>query len=87
VPAFLAQMRKTLYEKNALKQEGLFRLAGDELEMNLIKKQVSDGSYTDCIDVNAVATLIKVCLCCVSCVVCGACCSHDLMLGSAAVVW
>lgn len=59
VPAFLAQMRKSLYEKNALEQEGLFRLAGDELEMNLIKKQVSDGSYTDCIDVNAVATLIK----------------------------
>jgi hypothetical protein len=54
-------MRKSLYDKNALEQEGLFRLAGDELEMNLIKKQVSDGSYTDCVDVNAVATLIKVC--------------------------
>lgn len=53
-------MRKSLYEKNALNQEGLFRLAGDEMEMNLIKKQLNEGSYMDCIDVNAVSTLIKV---------------------------
>lgn len=53
-------MRKSLYEKNALRQEGLFRIAGDEIEMNSIKKQLNEGAYTGCIDVNAVSTLIKV---------------------------
>jgi len=59
VPALLGQLRKSLYEKDAFSQEGIFRLAGDELEMSLIKKQLNEGTYNDCIDVNAVATLIK----------------------------
>jgi hypothetical protein len=59
VPTVLAQLRQTLYEKEGPQQEGVFRLAGDEMEMLQLKKKLGDGTYEGSNDINTVATLIK----------------------------
>ncbi|KAL6074789.1 MAGE family member A10, variant 2 [Balamuthia mandrillaris] len=62
VPLVLAQLRHALYANEGISEEGIFRLAGDELLMNKLKKQLNNGSFMPdlCTDANTAATLIKV---------------------------
>jgi len=60
IPSVLYTMKRYLYENGGLTQEGVFRLAGDELETIEVKSKLNDGTFTTCNDVNCIANLIKV---------------------------
>jgi len=62
VPEILVQMKTFLADKDAFRQEGIFRLAGDAIEMKQLKNEMNstkkfDGA--DC-DINTIANLLKV---------------------------
>lgn len=61
VPAVLVTLRNYLYDHSGLRHEGVFRVQGDEKELQRIKNQLNKGTFTDCVDVNCIASLIKVC--------------------------
>eukprot|EP01102_Stenamoeba_stenopodia_P007666 TRINITY_DN2163_c0_g1_i1.p1 TRINITY_DN2163_c0_g1~~TRINITY_DN2163_c0_g1_i1.p1 ORF type:complete len:530 (-),score=106.95 TRINITY_DN2163_c0_g1_i1:57-1646(-) len=60
IPSVLYTMKRFLYDHGGLIQEGVFRLAGDELETMEVKSKLNDGTFTTCNDVNCIANLIKV---------------------------
>ncbi|KAL6057476.1 Rho GTPase-activating protein gacA [Balamuthia mandrillaris] len=62
VPTILVQMKTALKDKNALLQEGIFRLAGDAYEMKRIKENMNkEKNFSDTdVDPNTIANLIKV---------------------------
>jgi len=62
VPEVLVAMKNYLVEKGALRQEGIFRLAGDANEMKVIKDHMNQTKSFDGVDsdVNTVANLLKV---------------------------
>eukprot|EP00026_Physarum_polycephalum_P007830 Phypoly_transcript_07898.p1 GENE.Phypoly_transcript_07898~~Phypoly_transcript_07898.p1 ORF type:complete len:379 (+),score=41.02 Phypoly_transcript_07898:156-1292(+) len=59
VPQVLVTLRDYLYAHNGLQQEGVFRVQGDEKELQLVKNQLNKGTFTECKDVNCIASLIK----------------------------
>ena len=61
VPAHLVKLKNVIYEQNGIEATGVFRLAGDELEMQIVKKSLNVGAFNKC-DFNSAATLIKVAL-------------------------
>eukprot|EP01088_Endostelium_zonatum_P018544 TRINITY_DN598_c4_g1_i1.p1 TRINITY_DN598_c4_g1~~TRINITY_DN598_c4_g1_i1.p1 ORF type:complete len:346 (+),score=69.70 TRINITY_DN598_c4_g1_i1:99-1136(+) len=64
VPEIIVEMKNYLVSKDAFNQEGIFRLAGDAVEMKQLKDQINAGKKfpkdIDGIDVNSVANLLKV---------------------------
>lgn len=62
VPVILADMRKALIAQDALSQEGIFRLAGDQNEMKRIKNDTNRTKTFDAnnADINTIANLLKV---------------------------
>lgn len=62
VPEILVQMKNYLVEKDAFRQEGIFRLAGDANEMKILKDKMNETKSFEGIetDVNTVANLLKV---------------------------
>lgn len=60
IPSILLQLKDLLYSKGGLDVKGIFRLAPDNEESGFVKKQLNDGSFRDCKDVNCIANLIKV---------------------------
>lgn len=59
VPGVLVTLRNYLYDHSGLRQEGVFRVQGDEKELQRIKNQLNKGTFTDAVDVNCIASLIK----------------------------
>lgn len=62
VPAILEGMRQALVAQNALYQEGIFRLAGDQNEMKVIKNEMNRTKVFNAkdADMNTIANLLKV---------------------------
>ncbi|KAL6058679.1 Rho GTPase activating protein 18 [Balamuthia mandrillaris] len=60
VPEVLVILKNCLREHGGFHQEGIFRLAGDELETADVKRRLNLGTFTRCQDMNCIATLIKV---------------------------
>ena len=60
IPAVLVQMRDYLFANGGLEVEGIFRLAPDADESKLVRKQLDEGSFKQCDDINCIANLIKV---------------------------
>jgi len=75
VPLVLVQMKDYLFRNKALKQEGIFRLAGDQGEMKRLKQAINKSKDFDSVvgslyserndtqaedDINTIANLIKV---------------------------
>ncbi|KAL6080091.1 Rho GTPase-activating protein gacA, variant 2 [Balamuthia mandrillaris] len=64
VPTVLVQMKDYLLANGGLKQEGIFRLAPDEIETLKCKKQLNQegGAFlsSSSVDINIIANLIKV---------------------------
>ena len=60
VPQVLVTLRDYLYSHAGLQQEGVFRVQGNEKELQQIKNQLNKGTFTESKDVNCVASLIKV---------------------------
>lgn len=61
VPKCLMLLREAIYEHNACREEGLFRLAGNEQHMNCIIPRLNRRTFRKCEqqEVHACATLIK----------------------------
>jgi len=59
IPQVLVTLRDYLYSHNGFLQEGVFRVQGDEKELQAVKSQLSKGTFTECKDVNCIASLIK----------------------------
>jgi len=59
VPAVLVTLRNYLYAHDGLKGEGVFRVQGDEKELQRVKNQLNKGTFEECADVNCIASLIK----------------------------
>ena len=60
IPAVLLHLEKVLIRMGGLEQTGIFRLAPDEFEASIVKKQLNAGTFNECTDVNCIANLIKV---------------------------
>jgi len=60
VPAILASMKRSFIEYGGLKQEGIFRLAGEQTEIKRIKEIMNKKEFVSSNDVNSVASLIKI---------------------------
>eukprot|EP01122_Echinamoeba_exundans_P016926 TRINITY_DN873_c0_g1_i1.p1 TRINITY_DN873_c0_g1~~TRINITY_DN873_c0_g1_i1.p1 ORF type:complete len:470 (+),score=89.51 TRINITY_DN873_c0_g1_i1:169-1410(+) len=60
VPEVLLLMKNALMSQDALKAEGIFRLAGEVSSIAKIKSELNAKTFSTSDDVNAVATLIKV---------------------------
>lgn len=60
VPAILASMKRSLIEYGGLKQEGIFRLAGEQTEIKRIKEIMNKKEFVSSNDVNTIASLIKI---------------------------
>ncbi|MES1908186.1 MAG: hypothetical protein MHM6MM_001167 [Cercozoa sp. M6MM] len=60
IPSVLVQMRHALCAQGGLESEGIFRLAPDAEQCECVKRQLNDGTFRGCNDVNIVANLIKV---------------------------
>jgi len=59
IPAVLVVMKRYLYDQQALDLEGVFRLQGNEEEMNVVKDQLNRGVFVSCKDIHVVACLVK----------------------------
>lgn len=59
IPQVLATLRNYLYNHQGLNQEGVFRVQGDEKELQRIKNALNKSTFTDCSDINCIASLIK----------------------------
>jgi hypothetical protein len=60
IPAILATMRQFVVDKNGLNIEGIFRLAGEQTEIQRLKSLMNKKQTFETKDVNAVASLIKI---------------------------
>jgi hypothetical protein len=60
VPEVLVLMKNALMSQDALRAEGIFRLAGEVSSIAKIKSELNAKTFSTSDDVNAVATLIKV---------------------------
>jgi hypothetical protein len=60
IPQVLVQMRNFLATNGGLESEGIFRLAPDQEECAFVKKQLDEGKFEGCQDINCVSNLIKV---------------------------
>lgn len=63
VPRALVLMKNALISQDALRSEGIFRLAGEVSSIAKVKSELNAQTFTSSDDVNAVATLIKVRAC------------------------
>jgi hypothetical protein len=60
LPVILQTMKSYLIEHDGLEIEGVFRLAPDAEECQLVKRQLNKGEFTTCQDVHCISNLIKV---------------------------
>lgn len=60
VPSILVAMKRSLIEYGGLKQEGIFRLAGEQTEIKRIKEIMNKKEFTQNNDINSIASLIKI---------------------------
>lgn len=60
VPSILVAMKRSLVEYGGLKQEGIFRLAGEQTEIKRIKEVMNKKEFTESNDINSIASLIKI---------------------------
>ncbi|XXQ33951.1 Rho-GAP domain-containing protein [Plasmodiophora brassicae] len=60
VPAVLVQMDHYLDRHDATNSVGIFRLAPDEVDSKAVKRQLNDGTFESCADINSVANNLKV---------------------------
>jgi len=60
VPTILISMKRSLIEYGGIKQEGIFRLAGEQTEIKRIKEVMNKKEFVSCNDVNTFASLIKI---------------------------
>jgi hypothetical protein len=60
IPKVLVDMRRYLVENGGLDQEGIFRLAADEVEMAEVRRKLNQNRFESCKDINCISTLIKV---------------------------
>ena len=62
VPEVLVDLRDMLMLLDPMEEEGIFRKAGNEVEMKRMIDQFNKGLPVQCVEVHSVATLIKVSL-------------------------
>jgi len=60
IPSVLVFMECYLLMHDALKSEGIFRLAPDSQTTAIVKEELNDGTFDECGDINCVANNIKV---------------------------
>ena len=60
IPTVLLLLESKLYSMDGLSEVGIFRLAPDEYEVGIVKKELNSGTFVACEDVNCIANLIKV---------------------------
>jgi hypothetical protein len=60
IPKILLEMENVLIQMGGLDQTGIFRLAPDEYDSDMVKNELNAGTFTKCKDVNCIANLIKV---------------------------
>jgi len=60
VPSILVAMKRSIIECEGLKQEGIFRLAGEQTEIKRIKEVMNKKEFTSSNDVNSIASLLKI---------------------------
>jgi len=60
VPSILVAMKRSLIDYGGLKQEGIFRLAGEQTEIKRIKEVMNKKEFTENNDINSIASLIKI---------------------------
>lgn len=53
-------MRESLFACNGLDEEGIFRVAGDELEVASTKNKINKNEFTSSKDAHTLAALIKI---------------------------
>jgi len=60
VPSILVSMKRSLIEFGGLRQEGIFRLAGEQTEIKRIKEVMNKKEFVSSNDVNSIASLLKI---------------------------
>lgn len=60
VPCILVSMKRSIIEFGGLKQEGLFRLAGEQTEIKRIKEIMNKKEFVSSGDINTIASLLKI---------------------------
>eukprot|EP01103_Thecamoeba_quadrilineata_P005657 TRINITY_DN15426_c0_g1_i1.p1 TRINITY_DN15426_c0_g1~~TRINITY_DN15426_c0_g1_i1.p1 ORF type:complete len:355 (+),score=46.48 TRINITY_DN15426_c0_g1_i1:64-1065(+) len=60
VPRILAMMKEALITNGGLESEGIFRLAGEALDIKQVKVEMNANQFTGNYDVNTLASLIKI---------------------------
>lgn len=60
IPAVLQMMKRYLLTHGGAQQEGIFRLAPDIAECQVVKQAINEGNFSSCSDVHIIANLIKV---------------------------
>lgn len=60
VPSILVAMKRAIIEYGGLKQEGIFRLAGEQTEIKRIKEIMNKKEFVTSNDVNTIASLLKI---------------------------
>jgi len=60
VPSILVLMKRSFIDYGGLKQEGIFRLAGEQTEIKRIKEIMNKKEFTESNDINSIASLIKI---------------------------
>jgi len=60
VPSILVAMKRAIIEYGGLKQEGIFRLAGEQTEIKRIKEIMNKKEFVSSNDVNTIASLLKI---------------------------
>lgn len=59
IPAVLDLLKRTLLKHEGHKVDGIFRLAPDKEECQVVKRQINSGQFEDCDDPHIIANLIK----------------------------
>ena len=59
VPEVVVILKELLQTKQGLYSEGIFRKAGSELEMKVLKQQIENGENIVCDNIHSVATMLK----------------------------
>jgi hypothetical protein len=59
VPEILFKLKQNLLSRNGLSTEGLFRISGDELQIQRIKYVLDTNQAFDCKDAHCTASVIK----------------------------
>lgn len=60
VPSILVSMKRSIIEHGGLKQEGIFRLAGEQTEIKRIKEIMNKKEFVSSNDINTIASLLKI---------------------------